>query len=377
MESTDYLRCMVERNASDLFFTAGAPVQVKVEGVLSPLEETPLDGARVRDLAYALMRDDQRREFERELEQNLAISISGLGRFRVNVFRQRGEVAMVVRFLKNRIPGLSELGLPQRLAQLVMEYRGLVLIVGPTGSGKSTTLAAMIEHRSHSVPGHILTIEDPIEYVHSHGRSIIDQREVGLDTHSYEAGLKNALREAPDVILIGEIREHTTMQSALAYAETGHLCLSTLHANNAEQALERVISFFTPDKLSQLYMDLSLNLRAIVSQRLVRGMSGRRVPAVEILLVSPYVEDLIRRGELSGVREAMVRGAQEGMQTFDDALFALYKSGHIGREEALHHADSHNDLALRIRLAEGGGLEALGSQAGPLRLEDPDGTSSR
>ncbi len=376
MEIEDYLRRMVERGASDLFFSAGAPVQVKVEGVLAPLEAEVLDGARVRKLAYALMSAEQRAEFERDLEQNLGVSLPGLGRFRVNVYRQRGETAMVVRFLRSRIPDLEELGLPGRLRDLAMAVRGLVLVVGPTGSGKSTTLAAMIEQRSRNDACHILTIEDPIEYVHAHGRSIVDQREVGLDTRSYEAALKNALREAPDVILIGEIREAATMRSALAYAETGHLCLSTLHANNAEQALERIVSFFPEDAHRQLYLDLSLNLRAIVSQRLVRGVDGRRAAAVELLLVSSYVEELIRRGAFDGLREAMTRGAQEGMQTFDEALFELYRAGRIAREEALRYADSHNDLALRIRLAEGGGLEALGPQAGRLRLEDPDAGST-
>lgn len=371
MEINDYLHHMVERDASDLFFSVGAPVQIKVEGVLTPLDDDPLESGRVRELAYALMNEVRRREFERDLEQNVAVSVPDLGRFRVNVYRQRGDVAMVVRFLKSRIPSIDELGLPQRLADLVMLPSGLVLVIGPTGSGKSTTLAAMIEQRSRNAAGHILTVEDPIEYVHRHRRSIVDQREVGLDTHSYEAALKNALREAPDVILIGEIRECETMRSALAYAETGHLCLSTLHANNAEQALERIVSFFPQDAHPRLHLDLSLNLRAVIGQRLLRGVDGRRVPAVEILLNSPYVEELIRRGEIAGIREAMVRSAQEGMQTFDEALFTLYRSGRISREESLRHADSHNNLAMRIRLVEGGRLGGLAQEADGLRIEDP------
>ena len=292
------------------------------------------------------------------MEGNLAISISGLGRFRVNVFRQRGDVAMVIRYIKGQIPSLEELNLPITLKQLIMEPRGLVLVVGSTGSGKSTTLASMVNYRNENATGHILTIEDPVEFLHTHKKSVVDQREVGLDTLSYEVALKNAMREAPDVILIGEIRDRHTMQHAIAYAETGHLCLSTLHANNANQALDRIVNFFPDSAHHQLYMDLSLNLKAVISQRLIKSKDGKRVPAVEIMLLSTFVAELIQKGDIHAVKEAMEHGNERGMQTFDQALYKLYREGRITQEEALANADSRNNLSLRMRLDESGNVGA-------------------
>jgi len=352
MEITPYLKLMVQKNGSDLFFSTGAPPNLKAEGRTMPIGDTPMGPGIVRKLAYSIMSDAQVSEFEATMEGNLAISMGGLGRFRVNVFRQRGDVAMVIRYIKGQIPTIEELKLPQTLKELVLEPRGLVLVVGSTGSGKSTTLASMIGHRNENATGHILTIEDPVEFLHTHKQSVVDQREVGLDTLSYEAALKNAMREAPDVILIGEIRDRATMQHAIAYAETGHLCLSTLHANNANQALDRIINFFPDTAHHQLFMDLSLNLRAVVSQRLVKSKDGKRVPAVEIMLLSTFVAELIQKGDVHAIKEAMEQGNERGMQTFDQALYDLYTEGQITMEEALKHADSRNNLSLRIRLDE-------------------------
>jgi twitching motility protein PilU len=299
------------------------------------------------------MKDDQIKGFEHAWESNFAIPVPGIGRFRANVFRQRGEIAMVVRYVKSEIPQVEELGLPILLKQLVMEKRGLILLVGATGSGKSTTLAAMIDYRNSSAPGHILTIEDPIEFTHQHKKSVVGQREIGIDTHSYENALKNALREAPDVILIGEVRDRETMKFALSYAETGHLCLSTLHSNNANGALERIVNFFPEDVRAQLLMDLSLNLRAIVSQRLIRSLNEGLVPAVEVLLNTPYIADLIQKGKIDYIKDAMEQGTEAGMKTFDQALFTLYKEGKISEEEAIKNADSRNNVGLQIRLSKG------------------------
>ncbi len=356
MEIVPYLKLMVQKNGSDLFFSTGAPPNLKAEGRTMPIGDTPMAPGMVRKLAYSIMSDDQISEFERTMEGNLAISIQGLGRFRVNVFRQRGDAAMVIRYIKGVIPSIDELQLPETLKGLIMESRGLILVVGSTGSGKSTTLASMIDHRNQNATGHILTIEDPVEFLHTHKKSVVDQREVGLDTLSYEVALKNAMREAPDVILIGEIRDRQTMQHAIAYAETGHLCLSTLHANNANQALDRIINFFPDSAHHQLYMDLSLNLKAVISQRLVKSKDGKRVPAVEIMLLSTFVAELIQKGDIHTVKEAMEQGNERGMQTFDQALYKLYKAGKITQEEALRNADSRNNLALRIRLDESGNV---------------------
>lgn len=358
MELRSYLKLMTEKNASDLFFSTGAPVNIKVEGVTSPIGETPLAPGIVKALAYSIMTDEQIRTFESELEMNLAVHERDIGRYRVNVYRQRGEVAMAVRYVKDTVPSLESLNLPPLLTDLVMQPRGLVLVVGATGAGKSTTLAAMIEHRSARLSGHILTIEEPIEFLHKHRKSIVDQREVGVDTLSYANALKNAMREAPDVILIGEIRDRETMQQAIAYAETGHLCLSTLHANNTYHALERIYNFFSDETRAQVFSDLSLNLRAIVCQRLVTGVDGMRVPAVEIMLSSPYIAELIGRGEIEKIRDVIEQSTDRGMQSFDQALFDLYQAGKIDRQEALANAESHNNLSLRIRLTEGGSVTA-------------------
>ncbi len=352
MDITPYLRLMVEKEASDLFFYVGAPVNIKIGGIVRPVGNKILEPGAVRHIAYSIMKDDQAREFENELELNFAIPLKGIGRFRANVFKQRGEVSMVIRYIKGDIPNVEELGLPPLLKQLVMEKRGLILMVGATGSGKSTTLAAMIDHRNTSAPGHILTIEDPIEFTHPHKKSVVGQREVGIDTHSYDNALKSALREAPDVILIGEIRSHDIMKFALNYAETGHLCLSTLHANNANGALERIVNFFSEAARPQLLMDLSLNLRAIISQRLIKGLNGGLVPAVEVLLNTPFVSDLIQKGKIDTIKDAMEQATEGGMQTFDQHLFCLYKEGKISDQEAIKNADSRNNVGLQIRLYE-------------------------
>ena len=352
MDVTPYLRLMVDKDASDLFFYTGAPVHIKIDGVVRAVGNKALDTGAVRQIAYSIMKDDQVKEFEHNLELNFAIPLKGVGRFRANVFRQRGEVSMVIRYIKGEIPRVEDLNLPLVLKNLIMEKRGLILLVGATGSGKSTTLAAMIDNRNENAPGHILTIEDPIEYTHPHKKSVVGQREIGIDTHNYENALKSALREAPDVILIGEVRARETMKFALQFADTGHLCLSTLHANNANGALERIVNFFPESARDQLLMDMSMNLRAIVSQRLIKGTDGLLVPAVEILLNTPYVADLIQKGKIDTIKEAMEQSTESGMQTFDQALFLLYRDGKISKDEAIRNADSRNNVALQIRMAE-------------------------
>lgn len=350
MDISAYLKFMVEKNASDLFFSVGAPVNVKIEGDTKHIGDEPLTSADVRQLAYSIMNDDQKSSYEGNLELNMAFSVAKLGRFRVNVYRQRGETAMVVRYIKSNIPSLESLGLPEILKELIMEKQGLVLIVGSTGSGKSTTLASMINYRNDNKTGHILTIEDPIEFIHEHKQSVVDQREVGLDTLSYTEALKNALREAPDVIVIGEIRDRETMRHALHYSETGHVCLSTLHANNANQTLERIINFFPDTAHHGLLLDLGQHLKAVVSQRLVQGKDGKRIVAVEIMLNTPYISELIEDGRISEIKDAMEKAEMDGMQTFDQSLYMLYKAGKIDIKEALRNADSKNNLRLRLRL---------------------------
>jgi len=350
MDITPYLKLMVDKQGSDLFFSTGTTAHVKIQGKMAPIGETPFQVGMVEKMAYALMNEAQAREFEQVLEMNLALSVPNLGRFRVNVFRQRGEVAMVIRYIQSKIPTPEELNLPMVLKDLVMSPRGMVLVVGATGSGKSSTLAAMIGHRNSNSPGHILTIEDPVEFMHEHKKCVVNQREVGLDALTYANALKNALREAPDVILIGEIRDRETMEHANNYAETGHLCLSTLHANNANQAIDRIINFFPENARRQILMDLSLNMRAIISQRLVPSVDGGRVPAVEVLINTAHVAELIRAGEISQLKDAMEKGNTRGMQTFDGALYNLAKMGRITQEEALNYADSRNNLSLRFNL---------------------------
>jgi twitching motility protein PilU len=348
-----FLKLMTEKNASDMFLTTGAPVYIKVEGKLQPLGNTGLPAGMTKKIAYSLMDEGQVPQFERDLELNMAYSLPDSGRFRVNVFKQRGEVGMVIRAIKNVIPSIEELQLPQVLKDIIMSPRGLVLIVGSTGSGKSTSLASMIDHRNSNVSGHILTIEDPIEFLHRHKQSIVNQREVGLDTHAFQNALKNAMREAPDVILIGEILDATTMEAAIAFAETGHLCLATLHSNNADQTLERILNFFPETAHKNVLMNLALNLRAVVSQRLVVGVDGRRLPATEVLINTPHVRDLMRRGQIHEIKQAMDASLEEGMETFDQCLFRLHKEGRISQDEALRAADSREGLALKFRLSEG------------------------
>ncbi len=354
MDISHYLKIMVDKEASDLFFSPGAPINIKIEGITSAIDDQVLPAGSVKKAAYAIMNEEQQQQFKENLELDISASIKKIGHFRINVFRERGDVAMVIRYIKNRIPSIEELNLPVCLKEMVMEPRGLVLIVGTTGSGKSTTLASMVDHRNENKTGHILTIEDPIEFVHTHKKSIVNQREVGLDTLSYANALRRAMREAPDVILIGEIRDRETMEQAIGYADTGHLCLSTLHATNANQALERMINFFPETAHEQLYLDLSLSLNAVVAQRLIHGQDGKRVPAVEIMRTTPYVKELIQKHEIDNIKEAMERSSEGGMQTFDQSLYELYKENKINKEEALNNADSRTNLGLHIRLDESG-----------------------
>ena len=357
MDIIPFFKLMVDRGASDLFFSVGAPPNMKVEGVTAPVGQAPLKSQQMLEITKSITNDAQQKEFEETMELNMAISVEGIGRYRINLFRQRGEVAMVIRYIKGHIPSLEDLHLPPILSTVVMEQRGLVLVVGATSSGKSTSLAAMIDYRNIHHCGHILTIEDPIEYLHQHKKSIVDQREVGIDTLTYDNALKNAMREAPDVILIGEIRDRTNMKHAIAYAETGHLCLSTLHANNANQTMDRVVNFFPDEAKQQLLLDLSLNLRAIISLRLIPGLNNQRIPAVEVLINTPYIADLIEKGKVDEIKEVMGRSTEQGMQTFDTALFDLYKAKKISQESAIEYADSKNNVGLKIRLSEEGGFD--------------------
>ena len=349
MDITPYLNLLRDKDGSDLFFTIGAPVKVKIEGTINSVGKTQLTGEIVKAAAYGIMNDKQIQTFEDTMECDFAIALPDKSaRFRVNVFRQRGEVSMVLRRIPADIPTCEQLGLPDILGEMIMHKRGLILMVGATGSGKSTTLAAMLNERNRQQTGHILTIEDPVEFSHPNLKSIVNQREVGVDTLNYRNALKASLREAPDVILIGEIRDRETMEAALELCNTGHLAISTLHANNANQAMERVINLFPQDLHKQLFMDLSLNLRSVVSQRLVKGVDGKRVAAIEILVNTPHIADLILKGELHEIKEAMEGSGTRGMQTFDMALHNLFKEERISLEEALGNADSRTNLEAKI-----------------------------
>jgi twitching motility protein PilU len=343
-----YLRVMVEKQASDLYFVTGAPPNMKTQGNTAAIAKKAFLGGQVQKLAYSLLNDEQVRDFEINRELNLGFTLSDVGRFRVNIFVQRSEVSMVIRYIKWEIPTLDELGLPRILKDIVMNQNGLVLVVGSTGSGKSTTLASMLDHRNAQVGGHILTIEDPIEFVFRHNKSIISQREVGIDTLSYENALREALREAPEVIMIGESRDRITMKSAIDFADTGHLCLTTLHAVNSNQAMDRIMNMFPADMRKQLLMDMSLNLRAVISQRLVPGMGGKLACAVEIMMNTPYISELLRDGNFNEIKAIMEKGDTTGMQTFDQSLFNLYKSDAITIKNALAYADSSTNLEWKI-----------------------------
>ena len=361
IDITPVLKFMTEKGGSDLFFSTGASIHMDVEGETMPVNAQKMTPGMIKEIAYSIMSAAQISEFEETLECNFAIGRKDIGRFRVNVFKQRGEVGMVIRHIKTDIPDFETLGLPLILRELIMRKRGLVLVVGSTGSGKSTTLASMIDYRNANESGHIVTIEDPIEFVYQHKKSVVDQREVGIDTHSFTNALKNAMRQAPDVILIGEVRDMDGMQQALTYAETGHLCLATLHANNANQALERIISFFPTEAKNGLLLGVSLNLVAIVSQRLVPGKVQKRVAAVEVLINTPYVSELIQKQKMGELKDTMGDNNDIGMNTFDQSLFKLFANGKINEDEALANADSRNDLSLKIRFAAEGNAGGFSS----------------
>jgi twitching motility protein PilU len=372
MDISKLLQLMVDKGASDLFLTAGIPPSIKLNGKVVPVTNTPLTPELTREVVFGLMNDKQREEFQRTLELNFAVSARGIGRFRANAFYQRNLAGAVLRRIETKIPLVDDLALPEVIKELAMTKRGLVIFVGATGTGKSTSLAAMIGHRNRNSKGHIITIEDPIEFIHQHAGCIVTQREVGIDTESFDTALKNTLRQAPDVILIGEVRSRETMDHAIAFAETGHLCLCTLHANNANQALDRIIHFFPADRHGQLWMDLSLNLKAIVAQQLVPTPDGNgRRAVIEVLLNTPLASDMIRKAEVHGLKELMKKSTELGMQTFDQALFTLYDAGEITYEDALLHADSPNDLRLMIKLGQEDSGGALGS-AGGFSLEQSE-----
>ena len=379
MRITEWLMTLASRGGSDLYLTTGAPPCAKFNGQLKPIDSDILKPGEVKEIAYEVMDGAQRLDFEKDLEMNLATSISGYGRFRINIFYQRNEVSLVARNIVAEIPNWKALRLPPILTEIVMKKRGLMLFVGATGSGKSTSLAALIDHRNSNSSGHIITIEDPVEYVHNHKKSLVNQREVGVDTRSWHNALKNALRQAPDVILVGEIRDRETMEHALAFAETGHLCISTLHANNANQALDRIINFFPDDRRAQLLMDLSTNIQAFVSQRLIPTIDGKRCAAIEIMLGTPMIAELILKGDFDEIKAIMEKSQNIGMKTFDSALFDLYQEGLITEEEALKNADSPNNVRLKIKFAgEGGVLEEDGSMGLSLEsLDDEQGDGSQ
>ena len=374
MDFNTLLKLMVHKKASDLFITAGVAPSLKVNGKVNPVTQATLTPSQAREIVYSIMSPEQRQEFDSSRECNFAISASGIGRFRVSAFQQRNHAGMVLRKIETKIPTIEELSLPPILRDLAMTKRGLVLFVGATGSGKSTSLASMIGYRNKNSTGHIISIEDPIEYIHQHEGCIVTQREVGLDTDTFEVALKNTLRQAPDVILIGEIRSRDTMDHAIAFAETGHLCLATLHANNANQAMDRIINFFPDDRRNQLLMDLSLNLKAIVAQQLIPAPDGQsRVLCAEILINTPLASDMIKKGEVHTLKELMSKSRQNGMQTFDQALYDLYRDGKITYEDAINHADSANELRLMIKLGESkGDADAISSGLDGITIQETD-----
>ncbi len=373
MDFEKLLALMVEKGASDLFITAGVPPSMKLHGKVVPVTTTPLSPEKAREIVLSVMNEKQRQEFLESKELNFAISARGIGRFRTSAFYQRNLAGMVLRRIETNIPKVDDLGLPEVIKELAMTKRGLVIFVGATGTGKSTSLASMVGHRNRNSKGHIISIEDPIEFIHQHQGCIITQREVGIDTDSFETALKNTLRQAPDVILIGEVRSRETMDHAIAFAETGHLCLCTLHANNANQALDRIIHFFPPDRHSQLWMDLSLNLKGIVAQQLIPTPDGNgRRACLEVLLNTPLASDLIRKGEVAELKELMKKSTEMGMQTFDQALYDLYDRGEITYEDALSHADSSNDLRLMIKLGSETDSDYLSNAADELTIQDDD-----
>jgi len=371
MDFKKYLQCLVDGDGSDLYLTTKAPPTAKFFGKMVPIDDTPLAPGVVEKLARELMDEEQNKLFDTRPEMNLAISESGIGRFRVNIFKQRNQCAMVIRSIKTVIPNYEDLGLPEILPKLIMQKRGLILFVGGTGSGKSTSLASLIDYRNTNSAGHIITIEDPVEFVHTHKKSIVNQREVGVDTLTYQDALENTLRQAPDVILIGEIRTAETMEHALAFAETGHLCISTLHANNANQAIDRIVNFFPEERHKQILLDLSLNLRGFVSQRLIPTVEGKRAAAIEVLLGTPLACDLIKRGEVAALKEVMQKSENLGMQTFDSALYSLFQQGKISLDEALKNADSKNNLRLKITLSEGESAPKTSSPAPEAKSTTP------
>ena len=368
---TSFLKLMVHKKASDLFITAGVAPSMKVQGRIVPITQSPLSAQQARDMVINVMTPSQREEFEKTHECQFAISAQGVGRFRVSCFYQRNCVGMVLRRIEAKIPSIEELGLPPVIKQLAMTKRGIIIFVGATGTGKSTSLAAMVGYRNQNSTGHIITIEDPIEYVHKHEGCIITQRELGIDTDSWENALKNTLRQAPDVILIGEVRTRETMEYAINFAETGHLCLCTLHANNANQAIDRILHFFAEDRRQQLFMDLSLNLKGIVAQQLIPTPDGKaRRVAMEVMLGTPLVQDYIRQGDIHKLKEVMKESTNLGMMTFDQSLVTLYQAGEISYEDALRHADSSNEVRLRIKLAQGGDAHTLSQGLDGVELEE-------